>query len=136
MQSRCRLRLIQTRVSYGQILQVYFSVVHDPAELNRQGPDTGTQYRSNIFYGDESQKNIAQAYIAQLTNARVFHHPIVTRVDPLDGLSPAEEYHQDFLINNPGNPYILFNDIPKVENFKKVFPALYSGQPVTVKNTD
>src|SRR5215467_4481932 len=88
-------------ISYGEILQIYFSVVHDPTQLNRQGPDTGTQYRSNIFYGDESQKRIAEAYIAQLNKAQLFHKPIVTRVDPLKAFYPAEGYHQDFLVNNP-----------------------------------
>jgi peptide-methionine (S)-S-oxide reductase len=121
-------------VSYGELLQVYFSVAHDPTQLNRQGPDTGTQYRSNIFYADESQKKIAEAYIAQLDKAKIFSRPIVTRVDPLQGFYPAEEYHQDFLIKNPQWPYIVVNDIPKIQNLKKVFPAYYRGQPVTVKN--
>jgi len=123
-------------VSYGELLQVYFSVAHDPTELNRQGPDRGTQYRSNIFYSDESQKKIAQAYIAQLDKAKIFSRPIVTRVDPLNGFYPAEDYHQDFLIKNPQWPYIVVNDIPKIQNLKKVFPAYYRGQPVTVKNAN
>jgi len=121
-------------VSYGELLQVYFSVAHDPTELNRQGPDTGTQYRSDIFYADDSQKRIAQAYIAQLDKARIFRSAIVTRVDPLKGFYPAEDYHQDFLIKNPQFPYIVVNDIPKIQNLKKVFPAYYRGQAVTVKS--
>jgi peptide-methionine (S)-S-oxide reductase len=120
-------------VSYGEILQIYFSVVHDPTQLNRQGPDTGTQYRSSIFYADESQRNIAQAYIAQLDKTKAFGRPIVTRVDPLKGFYPAEDYHQDFLINNPHYPYIAINDLPKIGNLKKVFPARYREQPVTAK---
>jgi len=123
-------------VSYGELLQVYFSVAHDPTELNRQGPDTGTQYRSNIFYADESQKKVAQAYIAQLDKARIFGRAITTRVDPLKGFYAAEDYHQDFLIKNPGFPYIVINDIPKIQNLKKVFPAYYRGQPVTVKSAN
>jgi len=120
-------------LSYGEVLQVYFSVVHDPTQLNRQGPDTGTQYRSNIFYADESQKSIAQAYIAQLAKTRVFDREIVTRVDPLKGFYPAEDYHQDFLINNPTYPYIVYHDLPKIENLKKVFPGRYQEQPVLAK---
>ena len=122
-------------VSYGEILQIYFSVVHNPTELNRQGPDTGTQYRSNVFYSDATQKKIADAYIAQLVKAKIFKSPIVTRVDELKGFYPAESYHQDFLINNPTNPYIVRNDIPKVQNLMKVFPAQYRGQPVTVRKS-
>ena len=120
-------------LSYGEILQIYFSVAHDPTQLNRQGPDTGTQYRSSIFYADESQKSIAQAYIAQLAKTRVFGREIVTRVDPLKGFYPAEDYHQDFLINNPTYPYIVYNDLPKIENLKKVFPGRYQEQPVLAK---
>jgi peptide-methionine (S)-S-oxide reductase len=121
------------RVSYGQILQVFFSVAHDPTQLNRQGPDTGTQYRSAIFYRDETQKKIAAAYIAQLQKIGAFHRPIVTRVDPLQGFYPAEDYHQDFLLHNPSDPYIVFNDLPKIRNFQKTLPALYVGKPVTVQ---
>ncbi len=118
------------KISYGQILQISFSVVHDPTQLNRQGPDVGTQYRSVIFYADDDQKRIAQAYIAQLDQSHVFARPIVTQVDPLKGFYEAEGYHQDYLIHNPANPYIATYDIPKVENFKRTFPELYSGQPV------
>ena len=117
-------------LSYGQILQIAFSVVHDPTQLNRQGPDVGTQYRSAIFYADDTQKQIAEAYISQLDKSHAFARPIVTRVDPLKGFFPAEEYHQDYLIHNPNAPYIAFNDIPKIENLKRTFGELYSGRPV------
>jgi peptide-methionine (S)-S-oxide reductase len=116
-------------LSYGEILQIYFSVVHDPTQLNRQGPDTGPQYRSNIFFIDESQQRIAQAYIAQLAKAKVFKRAIVTRVDPLNGFYPAEAYHQDFLLNNPTYPYIVIHDLPKIEQLKQVFPARYRDSP-------
>jgi peptide-methionine (S)-S-oxide reductase len=121
-------------ISYGQILQIAFSVVHDPTQLNRQGPDVGTQYRSAIFYVDDEQKRIALAYIAQLDQAHAFARPIVTRVDPLLGFYTAEDYHQDFLIHNPNQPYIAMYDVPKVANFKRTFPELYSGQPVLANN--
>jgi peptide-methionine (S)-S-oxide reductase len=117
-------------ISYGQILQIAFSVVLDPTQLNRQGPDVGTQYRSVIFYANDDQKRIALAYIAQLDQAHVFARPIVTQVDPLKGFYEAEGYHQDYLINNPTNPYIQTYDVPKVENLKRTFPELYRGQPV------
>jgi peptide-methionine (S)-S-oxide reductase len=117
-------------ISYGQILQIAFSVVHDPTQLNRQGPDVGTQYRSAIFYVDETQKHIAEAYISQLDSSHAFPHPIVTRVDPLKGFYPAEDYHQDYLIHNPSVPYIAMYDVPKVENFKRLVPEIYSGRPV------
>jgi peptide-methionine (S)-S-oxide reductase len=120
------------QISYGELLQIFFSVAHNPTELNRQGPDTGTQYRSAIFYVDESQKNIAQAYIKQLNDAHAFSSAIVTRIDPLKGFYPAESYHQDFLFHNPTYPYIVFNDLPKIENLKRVFTNFYSGQPVLV----
>jgi peptide-methionine (S)-S-oxide reductase len=118
------------KVSYGELLQIFFSVVHDPTQLNRQGPDTGTQYRSAIVYSDDTQKNNATAYIAQLNQAGVFHRPIVTRVDHLKGFYPAESYHQDYLVHNPSNPYIAYNDLPKIENLKRVFPNYYSDRPV------
>ena len=117
-------------ISYGQLLQIVFSVVHDPTQLNRQGPDVGTQYRSAIFYADDAQKRIAEAYIAELNNAHAFPKPIVTRIGALRGFYPAEKYHQDYLIRNPTQPYIAYNDIPKVENFKKAFPELYNATPV------
>jgi peptide-methionine (S)-S-oxide reductase len=122
------------KISYGQILQIAFSVVHDPTQLNRQGPDVGAQYRSVIFYRDDDQKRIAQAYIAQLDQAHVFARSIVTQVDPLKGFYEAEGYHQDYLVHNPTNPYIATYDVPKVENFKRTFPELYSGQPVLAHN--
>jgi peptide-methionine (S)-S-oxide reductase len=121
-------------ISYGQILQIAFSVVHDPTQLNRQTPDVGTQYRSAIFYADETQKKIATAYISQLDGSHAFLRPIVTRVDPLKGFYPAEDYHQDYLIHNPGQPYIAMYDIPKIENFRRTFPELYSGAPVLAHN--
>jgi peptide-methionine (S)-S-oxide reductase len=122
------------QISYGQILQIAFSVVHDPTQLNRQGPDVGSQYRSAIFYADPDQKRIAETYISQLDKARAFSSPIVTRVDPLKGFYAAEDYHQDYLIHNPGSPYIAMFDIPKVENFKRTFPDLYSGRAVLAVN--
>jgi peptide-methionine (S)-S-oxide reductase len=121
-------------ISYGQILQIAFSVVHDPTQLNRQGPDVGTQYRSAIFYADEDQKRIAQAYIAQLDQAHSFSRPIVTRVEPLKGFYAAEDYHQDYLYHNPTQPYIALYDLPKIENFKRTFPEMYSGRPVLAHN--
>jgi peptide-methionine (S)-S-oxide reductase len=122
-------------LSYGEILQIFFSVVHDPTQLNRQGPDTGTQYRSNIFYADESQERIAQAYITQLEGTKAFGRPLVTRVDPLSAFYPAEAYHQDFLIRNPTYPYIVINDLPRIENLRKVFPARFRERPVTTASS-
>jgi methionine-S-sulfoxide reductase len=122
-------------VTYGQILQVFFSVAHDPTQLNRQGPDSGTQYRSAIFYATDEEKKIASAYIAQLDKAAVFPERIVTRVDPLRGFYAAEAYHQDYLLSHPNNPYIVINDLPKVRNFKRLFPVLYAERPVTVAMT-
>jgi peptide-methionine (S)-S-oxide reductase len=127
-----RVTFDPAEISYGELLQVFFSVIHDPTQLNRQGPDSGTQYRSAIFYNDASQQKIATAYIAQLDKAHSFRRAIVTRVDPLNGFYPAESYHQDFLIHNPTHGYIVYNDLPKVQNFKRVFPAIYSDKPVTV----
>jgi peptide-methionine (S)-S-oxide reductase len=120
-------------ISYGEILRIYFSVVHDPTQLDRQGPDFGTQYRSAIFYADARQKRIAEAYIAQLERAKAFGKPIVTRVDPLKGFYPAEAYHQDFLILNPGYPYIVINDLPKIANLKRLFPEQYRDKPVMAR---
>lgn len=119
-------------VSYADILQVFFSVAHDPTELNRQGPDTGTQYRSEIFFADDSQQKIALAYIAQLEQAHIFGHRIVTRVDPLKGFYPAEAYHQDFLVRNPRYPYIVYNDLPKIANLRRELPQMYIDEPVLV----
>ncbi len=123
------------QISYGQLLQIAFSVVSDPTELNRQGPDVGTQYRSAIFYADETQKRIAEAYIRQLDEAHAFSRPIVTRVDPLKGFYPAEDYHQDYLVHHPSAPYIAFYDLPKLENFKRGFPDLYTERPVLAGGT-
>jgi peptide-methionine (S)-S-oxide reductase len=121
-------------ISFGQILQIAFSVVHDPTQLNRQGPDVGSQYRSAVFYADAAQKRIAEAYIGQLNGSHAFSRPIVTRVDPLRGFYAAEDYHQDYLIHNPSAPYIAMFDMPKIENFKRIFPELYSGRPVSARN--
>jgi peptide-methionine (S)-S-oxide reductase len=107
-------------------------VAHDPTQLNRQGPDTGTQYRSAIFYQDDSQKSIAQAYVAQLDKAGVFKRPIVTQIDQLTEFYPAEAYHQDYATLHPSSPYIAFNDLPKVENLQHVFAELYRDHPILV----
>ena len=122
------------KISYGRILQIYFSVAHNPTELNRQGPDTGTQYRSAIFYADATQQKIAQAYIAQLDKAHVFNEPIVTKLTQFTAFYPAERYHQDYATLHPDNPYIYYNDLPKVENLKRLFPDLYMEQPVLVRS--
>jgi peptide-methionine (S)-S-oxide reductase len=114
-----------SRITYGTLLRVFFSVAHDPTQLNRQGPDVGTSYRSAIFYATDDQKRIAQAYIAQLDAAHVFGKPIVTQVTPLEGFYRAEEYHQDYALHNPGNPYIQVCDRPKIEALKKEFPELF-----------
>ena len=121
-------------ISYGQILQIAFSVVHDPTQLNRQGPDTGTQYRSAIFTATDEQKKVAEAYIAQLNAAKVYKKPIVTKVGPLQGFYAAEDYHQDYLTLHPNQPYIAFNDIPKVENLKKIFADSYIEKPTLVSS--
>ena len=116
-----------SQVSYGQLLKVYFSVAHDPTELNRQGPDWGTQYRSEIFYTNEEQKKVAEAYIQQLNQAKVYRKPIVTKLEPLQKFYPAEEHHQHFMARNPNYPYIVYNDAPKVRNLQKQFPELVKG---------
>ena len=120
-----RVRFDPAKISYQQLLQVFFSVAHDPTELNRQGPDTGTQYRSAIFYTSAEQQKIAQSYIQQLTAAQTFSAPIVTQVVPLQQFYPAEDYHQNYLALHPYQPYIVFNDMPKLGQLKKQFPALY-----------
>ena len=112
------------QISYGQLLKVFFSVAHDPTELNRQGPDEGTQYRSAIFYGNDEQKRIAEAYIRQLDDAKVFSRPIVTQVMPLQGFYAAEAYHQKFVARNPMYPYVVYNDLPKLSHLKKAYPQL------------
>jgi len=122
------------KISYGKILQIFFSVAHDPTQLNRQGPDSGTQYRSAIFTTSDEQKKVADAYIAQLNAAKVYRKPIVTKVGPLEGFYPAEAYHQDYLTLHPSQPYIAYNDIPKVENLKKLFAANYLEKPTLVSS--
>lgn len=120
------------RISYGHILQIYFSVAHDPTERDRQGPDTGTQYRSAIFPADAQQAEVAKAYIAQLEAAHVFPAPIVTRIEPGHAFYPAERYHQNYLTLHPNQPYIAINDLPKIESLKRLFPQLYRADPVLV----
>ena len=117
-----------SKVSYDDLLKVFFFVAHDPTELNRQGPDTGTQYRSSIFYESDAQKKMADDYIAQLDQKHAFSKPIVTKVVPLTGFYPAEDYHQNYLELHPDQPYIVFNDLPKLEAFQKDLPALYQPQ--------
>ena len=114
-----------SQISFGQILKVFFSVAHDPTQLNQQGPDAGTQYRSAIFFASEDQKRISQAYIEQLSESKVFKQPIVTQIVPLVAFYPAENYHQDYVVHHPENMYIVINDLPKVDNLKKQFPALF-----------
>jgi len=114
-----------SKISYGQLLMIFFAVGHNPTELNRQGPDYGTQYRSSIFYSSDEQKKIAEAYIAQLDGAKIYSQPIVTKIVPLHGFYPAEDYHQDYLKNHTYEPYIMINDLPKLTNLKKEFPSLY-----------
>ena len=121
-----------TQVSYGTLLQVYFSVAHNPTQLNFQGPDHGPQYRSALFPLDDAQRKVATAYIAQLDAAKVFPKPVVTKVEAYKGFFPAEGYHQNFLTLNPDYPYIVYNDLPKVADLKKMFPARYAEQPVLV----
>ena len=114
-----------SQISYGQVLMIFFSVGHNPTELNRQGPDYGTQYRSSIFYSNDEQKKIAEAYIAQLNAAKIYAQPIVTQVVPLQQFYAAEEYHQNYLALHPYQPYIVFNDMPKLQELREQFPALY-----------
>ena len=113
------------KVSFGQLLKVFFSVAHDPTELNRQGPDSGTQYRSVIFFSDAEQKRVAQSYIAQLDGAKAFPHRIVTQLVPLQAFYPAEDYHQNYAELHPNEPYIAINDLPKVEHLREMLPELY-----------
>lgn len=120
-----RITYDPSQVTYGQLLKVFFSVAHNPTELNRQGPDTGTQYRSAIFYNNEEQQRVARAYINQLNQAKVFGGRIVTQVTPLDSFYPAEAYHQDYAAHHPDQPYIVIHDLPKVENLRKQLPELY-----------
>jgi peptide-methionine (S)-S-oxide reductase len=120
------------QITYGRILQIYFAVAHDPTQLNRQGPDTGTQYRSSIFTENEEQAKIAEAYIVQLNRAGVFNATIATNVTQLQGFYAAENYHQNFLVAHPNHPYIVINDIPKIENLRRVYPDIYRADPVLV----
>ena len=120
------------QISYGRVLQIFFSVAHDPTQLNRQGPDTGTQYRSAIFPLNADQAEIAKAYIAQLDQAKAFKKAIVTRIEPDRSFYPAENYHQDFLTRNPTYPYIVYNDLPKIEDLRRLLPELYRASPVLV----
>lgn len=120
------------QVSYGQLLQIYFSVAHDPTQLNRQGPDHGTQYRSAVFPANDSQRKVAEAYIAQLNKSGVYPKALATTVEPLQAFYPAEDYHQDYLVRNPNSMYIVINDVPKVENLAKTFPDAWRDKPVLV----
>ena len=127
-----RITYDPSRISYGKILQIFFSVAHDPTELDRQGPDEGTQYRSAIFPLNGEQARIAKDYIAELDKAHAFGAPIVTSIEPGKTFYRAEDYHQDFLAKNPTYPYIVYNDLPKIENLKRLFPDLYRPDPVLV----
>ena len=129
-----QIKFDPSQVSYGTLLRVFFSVAHDPTELDRQGPDSGTQYRSAIFYVDDQQKRVASAYIAQLQAAGIFSGPIVTEQTAFTAFYPAEGYHQDYLIHNPDSAYIVYNDLPKIANLKRLFPDLYRDTPVTVSS--
>ncbi|WP_367352022.1 peptide-methionine (S)-S-oxide reductase MsrA [Achromobacter animicus] len=124
------------QVSYGQLLQIYFSVAHDPTQLNRQGPDHGTQYRSAVFPANDSQRKVAEAYIAQLNKTGVYPKPLATTIEPLQAFYPAEDYHQDYLVRNPNSMYIVINDVPKVENLAKTFPDAWRDKPVLVSAKD
>lgn len=119
-------------LSYGQLLKIYFAVAHDPTTLNRQGPDAGTQYRSEIFYASPEQQKIAESYIAQLNASKVFDNTIVTLVQPLKGFYPAEGYHQDYARNHPDDPYIVINDAPKVAHLKQLYPTMYQPEQMVV----
>ena len=122
------------QITFGRLLQVYFSVAHDPTERNRQGPDVGPQYRSTIFPLDDEQARIAKAYIEQLNAARAFSKPIVTTIEPGKTFYPAEDYHQDYLTRHPREPYIVINDLPKIDDLKRLFPELYRADPVLVSS--
>ncbi|QQX89249.1 peptide-methionine (S)-S-oxide reductase MsrA (plasmid) [Cupriavidus necator] len=126
------IRYDPAQISYGKLLQIFFSVAHNPTQLNYQGPDHGTQYRSSIFPLTPEQRSIAQAYIAQLDGARSYRAPIVTRIEDYKGFYAAEDYHQDFLVKNPTHPYIVINDLPKIANLKAMFPEVYRNDAVLV----
>lgn len=121
------------RISYGKLLQIYFSVAHDPTQLNRQGPDVGAHYRSTVFAQDAEQAAVARAYIAQLDQAKVFPKPVATTIETGKAFYAAEDYHQDYMTLNPSQPYIYINDLPKIGELKRFFPALYRSNPVLVK---
>jgi peptide-methionine (S)-S-oxide reductase len=127
-----RITFDPRKISYGRILQIYFSVAHDPTQLNRQGPDVGTQYRSTIFPANAEQTRVAKAYIAQLNQSRVYDAAIVTKIEQGREFYAAEDYHQDYLTLHPTQPYIVYNDLPKIDDLKKVFPDLYRADPVLV----
>lgn len=131
-----RISYDPAQVTFGQLLRIYFSVVTDPTQLDRQGPDEGTQYRSAIFAQNPTQQRVADAYVAQLSQAKVFDGPIVTKIEPDTGFFPAEQYHQDYLNSNPTAPYIAANDMPKVDDLKRLFAAQYREQPVLVGQLD
>jgi peptide-methionine (S)-S-oxide reductase len=131
-----RITYDPAQVTFGQLLRIYFSVVQDPTQLNRQGPDEGTQYRSAIFAQDATQQRVADAYLAQLSKAAVFPAPIVTKVEPNTGFFPAEQYHQNYLNSNPTSSYIAINDMPKLNDLERLFPDEYRAQPVLVGKTD
>jgi peptide-methionine (S)-S-oxide reductase len=120
------------QISYGQLLRLFFSVAHDPTQLNRQGPDRGPSYRSEIFYATPAQERVARAYLAQLTAAKTFAQPIATKIEALKAFYAAEDYHQDYLIHNPTQPYIVYNDLPKIDALKRIYPQLYRATPVMV----
>jgi peptide-methionine (S)-S-oxide reductase len=130
-----RIAFDPRRISYGRILQIYFSVAHDPTELDYQGPDRGTQYRSTIFPTTQEQANVAKTYIIQLDRVHAFAAPIVTTLEPGRACYPAEAYHQDFLAQHPSNPYIVYNDLPKITELQRLFPDFYRGEPVLVAAT-
>lgn len=127
-----RITYDPSKISYGRLLQIFFSVAHNPTEVNRQGPDVGTQYRSALFPVNAAQRDVARAYIAQLNAAHVFAAPIATRIEPFKGFYPAEAYHQNYLTLHPDAPYIMFNDLPKLKQLARLFPALYRSDPVLV----
>ena len=129
-----QVKFDRTQISYGKILQIIVSLAHDPTQLNRQGPDSGTQYRSAIFTTSDDQKKVAEAYIAQLNAAKVYPKPIVTKVASLQAFFPAEAYHQDYLTLHPNQPYIAYNDLPKIENLKKIFAENYTEKPTLVRS--
>jgi peptide-methionine (S)-S-oxide reductase len=133
MPNRCASPTTRTQVSYGKLLQIYFSVAHDPTELNRQGPDTGTQYRSTVFAENAEQARIAKDYIAQLNQAKTFGKPLATTIETAKPFYAAEDYHQDYLTLNPSQPYIAINDMPKIDDLKKLFPESYKATPSLVR---